>query len=101
MKSKQFSLPLNIFAVSDILAMGALEAVLERGLIPGKDVNIVGFDDLRWSKKLGLTTVRQPIMQMGKKAANLLLKRIAGESFPRREIRFKPKLMIRRSTGGG
>jgi len=101
LKSKQFSLPLNIFAVSDILAMGALEAVLERGLIPGKDVNIVGFDDLRWSKKLGLTTVRQPIMQMGKKAANLLLKRIAGESFPRREIRFKPKLMIRRSTGGG
>ncbi|HCZ06279.1 MAG: LacI family transcriptional regulator [Thermotogota bacterium] len=93
------TLPVNIFAVCDTLAMGVVEAVKESGLTLGTDVRVVGFDDLKWSEKLGLTTVRQPIVEMGKKAATILLKRIVGDDSPRYEVRFKPKLIVRSSTG--
>ncbi len=92
-------LPVNIFAVCDTLAMGIVEAVKESGLKLGIDVRVIGFDDLKWSEKIGLTTVRQPIMEMGKKATTILLDRISGDTSPRHEVCFKPKLIVRKSTG--
>ena len=79
--------------------MGVVEAVKESRLTLGTDVRVVGFDDLKWSEKIGLTTVRQPIVEMGKKAATILLKRIVGDDSPRYEVRFKPRLIVRNSTG--
>ncbi len=92
--------PINIFAICDTLAIGVVEAVKEFGFTLGTDVRVIGFDDLKWSKKIGLTTIRQPIMEMGKKATRILLKRISGDSSPRYEACFEPKLVVRTSTGG-
>lgn len=90
--------PLNIFASCDILALGVTEEVIRAGLQLGKDVRIVGFDDLPWAAEWGITTVRQPIEEMGKTAAQLLLERLRGDKSPVREVRFTPELVVRESA---
>lgn len=98
---RKASLPISIFAVCDTLAVGVIEAVKESGLELGTDVRVIGFDDLKWAEKVGLTTIRQPIKEMGRKATAILLDRISGDTSPRYEVCFKPELVVRRSTGGG
>jgi LacI family transcriptional regulator len=64
-----------IFAASDIMAVGALKVIREAGLRVPQDVALVGFDDMPIAAALqpALTTVRQPVEQMGAMAADLLL----------------------------
>lgn len=90
---------MNIFAVCDVLAIWFLEVARDQGLKIGKDIKVAGFDDSKWSQEIGLTTVCQPIEEMGRKAAEIMLKRLRGDGSPVYDICFKPKLMLRNSTG--
>lgn len=89
-----------IFAATDELAIGAVRALYERGLsVPG-DYSVAGFDDIDISAYLspGLTTVRQPIVEMGRKTAELMSQRIAGEAKGIRSTVFGHELVVRESS---
>ncbi len=67
-----------------------------------EDVAVVGFDDIRlatWYKPL-LTTIRQPVYEMGQYVIKLLIEHITGERSSPYEKIFVPELMIRQSSGG-
>ena len=91
-----------MFCFNDIAAMGAIRAICDAGLsVPG-DISVVGFDDITSAafSAPSLTTVHQPLFEMGQKGAQLLLERIANsqKQFPA-EIEMSPKLIVRESTG--
>jgi len=91
-----------IFCFNDISAIGAIRALKDAGLdVPG-DVSVVGFDDIQSAEYAtpSLTTVRQPLREMGKRGAQVLLERIADreKDFPA-EIVMMPELVVRESTG--
>src|SRR5579863_9133142 len=89
-----------IVCYNDVSAIGAIRACRDHGLqVPG-DVSIVGFDDVQGAAfhNPSLTTIRQPLTQMGKVAARILLQRIRGQaSFPD-IVPIRPELIIREST---
>ncbi|MBE1875341.1 LacI family DNA-binding transcriptional regulator [Myceligenerans pegani] len=89
-----------ILAASDPLALGAIRAVRRAGLDVPRDVSVVGYDDsaLMNSTDPALTTVRQPIDQMGRAAVDLLAGLIEGATVSRDELLFEPELVVRRST---
>ena len=91
-----------IFCFNDIAAIGAIRALRDSGLsVPG-DISVVGFDDILSAAYYtpSLTTVRQPLMEMGKRGAQVLLERIANREAPLPpEIIMAPELVIRESTG--
>jgi DNA-binding LacI/PurR family transcriptional regulator len=90
-----------LFAFNDISAMGAIRALRESGWQVPEDVSVVGFDDIQNAafQNPGLTTVRQPLREMGRIAAEILLKRI---NRPGIELHDKhivqPELVIRETT---
>jgi LacI family transcriptional regulator len=91
-----------IFCFNDIAAIGTIRALKDAGLsVPG-DVSVVGFDDILSAAYYtpSLTTVRQPLAEMGKRGAQVLLERIANreKEYPS-EIVMAPELVIRESTG--
>ncbi len=93
--------PTAIFASSDQMALGAYEAVRQRGLRVPDDVSVIGFDDLpevRWSSP-PLTTVRQPLSEMGALAARTLLKLAGGEHIESLRFELPTQLVERDSTG--
>lgn len=92
--------PSAVITANDICAFGAINACEERGLRAGKDISIVGFDDIRMASHWlpPLTTVSQPYRDIGFKTCELLIDLIQGKDLQREYI-FEPKLKIRRSTG--
>ncbi|GAL02092.1 ribose operon repressor [Photobacterium aphoticum] len=88
-----------IFAGSDLMAIGAMKAVLEKGLTIPADIAIAGFDNIPNSDMLpvGLTTVNTPINQLGVEAANMLINIIEDKATPRK-IELDTDLMIRQSA---
>jgi LacI family transcriptional regulator len=91
-----------IFCFNDIAAIGAIRALKDAGLsVPG-DVSVVGFDDIQSAaySTPSLTTVRQPLMEMGKRGAEVLLQRIADrDKVHPSQIVMAPELVVRESTG--
>jgi LacI family transcriptional regulator len=92
-----------VFCFNDIAAIGAIRALREEGLsVPG-DVSVVGFDDIQSAafSTPSLTTVRQPLNEMGKRGARLLLERIATPAAAElvAEVVMQPELVVRESTG--
>jgi LacI family transcriptional regulator len=91
-----------IFCFNDISAIGAIRALKDVGLsVPG-DVSVVGFDDIQSAaySTPSLTTVRQPLAEMGTRGAQVLLERIANRDAPfAAEIVMAPELVVRESTG--
>jgi len=74
----------GVFAASDAVAAGALEALREAGrTVPG-DVGVVGFDDSSWATRTqpALSTVHQPAREIGRHAAELVLRQVRGEEHP-------------------
>ena len=69
----------------------------ERGVKIPKELSLVGFDDLTYSSLLDvpLTTVRQPIEELARQAADILLAAIEGEEEQPREVRLQPELVVR------
>jgi LacI family transcriptional regulator len=91
-----------IFCFNDIAAIGAIRALKDAGLsVPG-DVSVVGFDDIQSAaySTPSLTTVRQPLAEMGQRGAQVLLERIGknGAEHPS-EIVMAPELVVRESSG--
>lgn len=90
-----------LFAFNDPSAIGAMRALLEAGIRVPEDVSVVGFDDIDSAAfhNPGLTTIKQPLKQMGSIAADTLLGRLAGESDFPEEVSVEPTLVVRESTG--
>lgn len=90
-----------LFAYNDLSAIGAIWAFREAGLdVPG-DVSVVGFDDIPMAvfSNPELTTIRQPLQQMGRIAAKTLIDQIERKAEFQPEIVIEPELVIRASTG--
>lgn len=93
--------PTAIFACSDRMALGVYEAAAARGLNIPDDLSVVGFDDLpeaRWITP-ALTTVRQPVREMGATAASVLLRLMAGQTASSQRLELSTELVERASTG--
>lgn len=93
--------PTAVFSGSNLLTLGALQAIHERNLaIPGQ-IAIVGFDEMPWAMSLRppLTTVAQPAFEAGRAAAELLLARVREPSMPRRQVVLETQLIVRSSCG--
>lgn len=89
-----------LFAFNDISAIGAMRAFLDAGLRVPEDVSIVGFDDILSAafQNPGLTTVRQPLREMGETAGRILLERVGGNNDFPDFVTVEPELMVRAST---
>ncbi len=87
--------PTAIAADSDVLAVGVLDVVRGRGLRPGRDVSVTGFDDVPPALPAGLTTIRQPIRDKGRLMGRMLL----DPSFTERQVVLPTELVARSSTG--
>lgn len=88
-------LPTAVVCLSDVLALGALQALASRRLTPPHHVSVCGFDDIAAAKAANLTTVHQPIRDKGQHVARLL---IDPESKPRQVL--LPVNLISRATTG-
>jgi LacI family transcriptional regulator, repressor for deo operon, udp, cdd, tsx, nupC, and nupG len=91
----------GIIAASDMMALGCVRAVQERGLTVGADVSVVGYDDnhIMAFTNPPLTTVRQPVLAISDHAVRLLLAQISGGHFDAGEHLARPDLIVRASTG--
>jgi LacI family transcriptional regulator len=91
--------PTAIFASNDVMAFGAMEAARERGLRIPQDISIIGFDDIPQADHVHprLTTVRQPLEEMGRAATRMLIQRIAHPDLPPARIELPTRLIIRAS----
>lgn len=90
--------PMNVFASCDLMAIGAIDEALHAGLDVGRDVRIVGFDDIPWAEERGLTTIRQPVADMGRAAAEDLVERVKSRSRKPTHRSFAPSLRARQSA---
>jgi LacI family transcriptional regulator len=91
--------PTAIFASNDVSAFGAMEAVREHGLHIPKDISVVGFDDIPQAAHVHppLTTVRQPLEEMGRIATHMLLEYIKDPQRPIERVELPTKLVLRQS----
>ncbi len=94
----------SIFAGNDVMAIGILQYLAEQQIIPGKDVGVIGFDNINLSHlpQIQLTTIKQPKRSIGRIMTRLLLEEIRNTSmdrtnFPQR-ILLEPELIPRAST---
>lgn len=87
-----------VFAASDLTAIGAMRAIAESGRRIPDDIAVVGFDDLREASMTNppLTTIRQPIADLGRTMAQLLQKRLSGDPAPRATV--LPVELVRRQS---
>lgn len=101
---KLFSLsepPTAIFCISDDLAAGVCRVLREKGLTPGRDVDVVGFDNTPISRVFvpDITTISQPRRELGRQAMQQLLLRMEGAPCERRDVYLPHQLVLRESTG--
>ncbi|ROR72443.1 LacI family DNA-binding transcriptional regulator [Bogoriella caseilytica] len=93
--------PEGVLCGNDMLAFGAYRAMTAAGLRIPQDVSIVGYDDINVAKDwiVPMTTVRQPIDELGRIAARLILEDSSDDAgHVHRHVRLRPELVIRRST---
>lgn len=88
-----------VFVASDVQAIGALEAARELGVGVPDEIAMVGYDDIELAGHLGLTTMRQPMYDMGVLAVETLMTRIKSPEAPPRLSTFTPELVVRRTCG--
>jgi DNA-binding LacI/PurR family transcriptional regulator len=94
--------PTAIVTVQDELGFGAMVAASERGLQPGLDLAVTGFDDTPAAAYVwpGLTTVRQPFDEVAQALVNLLVDRLENPDGSPGSAMFPPRLVVRGSTAG-
>ena len=90
--------PTAIFAASDTQALGVLEAAREFRLRVPEDLSVIGFDDIEIASYAGLTTIRQPLFESGRRGAELLLAALAGTPPATRVERLQLDLIVRGTT---
>ena len=95
--------PTALFAASNLITLGALEAIRGRGLEVPAQVAVVGFDDAPWAGLLAcpLTTVSQPSYEMGRRAARLMFDRLDEPDRSPALVILAPSLVVRASCGAG
>ena len=89
-----------LVAYNDVAAIGSIRALMNHGLRVPEDVSVVGFDDIEGAAfhNPSLTTIRQPLAEMGRVAARSLLQRIRGQASCPDVVPIHPELVIREST---
>jgi LacI family transcriptional regulator len=92
--------PDAVFAVNDLMAIGAISALQQAGLRVPDDVQIVGYDDIEFSAYVNppLTTVRQQAEQLGKVSAELIINNLGIVLSPEKSITLTPELILRNSS---
>jgi len=93
--------PTAVFAASNLLTLGALQAIHESELDIPTQIAVIGFDEMAWAMSLRppLTTVAQPALDVGRTAAELLLDRIRKPDQPRKQMVLETTLIVRASSG--
>lgn len=94
--------PDAILSTNNMMTLDILEGIKESGLRIPQDIALIGYDETAWARHLEppLTTVSQPAYEMGKLAAETLIKLIEGNRKPRaKTIMLRPELVVRRSCG--
>jgi LacI family transcriptional regulator len=92
--------PTAIFGFNDNVAIGALQAARERGLRVPEDLSVVGFDDVEAAEIVtpALTTIRQPLAEMGRMAVSLLERLLEGQRIEALHVELRTQLVVRAST---
>jgi DNA-binding LacI/PurR family transcriptional regulator len=91
--------PTAIFAASDTQALGVLDAARALGIGVPEELSIVGFDDVEVAAYVGLTTVRQPLHESGRRGGELLLRALAGRALDAHSELLPLELVARGTTG--
>lgn len=93
--------PTALVAFNDIMAIGAMRAAQDLGLTVGREISITGFDDVPLVQYLipPLTTIRQPIWEVGQNVINMLLSIMQGIQSVEKHVLLPPRLIVRNSTG--
>ena len=91
--------PTAIFAANDLLALGAMQAIQKKNFHIPKDFSVIGFNDIKLASFVypALTTIRQPMLEMGELAVKMLLRIIEEGEFNQRKELLESKLIIRES----
>ncbi|AKN33064.1 LacI family transcriptional regulator [Clostridium carboxidivorans P7] len=105
MKSTKLMLESNekidaVFYSNDIMALGGIKVLKRRGISIPRDISIIGFDNIHISQVIEpeLTTIAQPIYEMGRESCNLLIDIINSKVIPNKQIYFETHLIIRGTT---
>jgi len=93
--------PDAVLACSDELALGAMHAAQEQGLVVGQDIGVIGFDDIPSAAycRPPLTTIRQPMYEIGTRLCRMLIQIIEGKEPEERQVILPPTLVVRQSCG--
>ena len=99
----QDSLPTAVFCCNDVMALGAISAITEKGLRVPDDISIIGYDNIHSSRFYAppLTTIHQSKSRLGAQAVNLLFERIANkdnDNHEKHRIAIHPELVLRKSV---
>ncbi len=95
---KENHLPTAIFAATDVQAIGSLKAARKLGIRIPDDLAILGFDDLDMAEYMGLSTIRQPLDESGRVAAELLFSQLLDPNRPVKHIELPLSLIERETT---
>ena len=96
----QDNLPTAVFCCNDLMALGAISAIGEKGLRVPENISIIGYDNIHASRFYSppLTTVHQSKSRLGVQAVNLLFERINHKSDQKEKIEIYPELVVRKSV---
>ena len=94
--------PTAVFAFNDMLAIGVMQAARRHGVRIPEDLSVLGFDDTFEASIVTppLTTVRQPLAEMGRMAVNLLVRQLQNQRIEALHVQLETKLVVRESTAG-
>jgi len=92
--------PTAVFCFNDEMAIGAIEAAAQRGVKVPKDLSVVGFDDIRFARHMQppLTTIAQPMREIGEGCVRLLLEILHGKTIDPVSVTLPHELVIRSTT---
>ena len=95
--------PTAVLCGNDLMALGAIHAIQERSLAVGEDIAVVGFDDIPLAEHAHppLTTVRQPIYDIGKRLAAMVASIVVGDDPADHQLILQPELVVRASSVNG
>ena len=93
--------PTAVFALNDQMAVGVMQALREAHIRVPEDISVVGFDDTQIASLThpGLTTVHQPLQEMGRMAVSLLYRMLEGQALEATRLELSTRLVVRESTG--
>jgi len=94
--------PTAVFAASDEMALGAMNAIVDGGFRVPEDIAVIGFDNIDLATKVRprLSTIAQPMYEMGMEAMAMLVDILAGETVENQNVILPVELIIRESCGG-